>query len=214
MILLKASLILALAAAAPASNASCVTTNIETALRHVFERYKEGGVLALRRESGAPVTPQFISESLKIRDVPNGYATLESSEFFETYEAALFKNPTGYHLVVVGSGASVDHVAVFKCDAEGLRADNMALPLSTEEAVQLYRDAGLISAKGKTGLTEKTVRDWAGSVLALQLPRKGRVIAITASVEEPESVYGKKLGTIEYVDSKFVIHSLAKKKAR
>lgn len=211
MILLKTALILALSSAAPAKDTGCATTNIEVALRHLFDRYKNGGTLDVTRESDEPITPQFIAESLKVRDVPNGYALIESPDLIETYEAALFKNPNGYHLVVVSSGASVSHTAVFRCDADGLKADNTALRLSDAEAVQLYTDAGLLKANAKKGLTEKTLQDWGGSIVVLGLPRKGRVITIKANVDEPAGVYGKKLGTIDYVDGRFVVHPLAKK---
>jgi hypothetical protein len=209
---LKTALILALTSAAPEKDTGCATTNIEVALRHLFDRYKDGGTLDVARDSGEPITTQFIAESLKVRDVPNGYALIESPDLIETYEAALFKNPSGYHLVVVSSGASVSHTAVFRCDADGLKADNTALRLSDAEAVQLYTDAGLLKANAKKGLTEKTLQDWGGSIVVLSLPRKGRVITIKANVDEPAGVYGKKLGTIDYVDGRFVVHSLAKKK--
>ncbi|GMT96823.1 hypothetical protein KH5H1_09420 [Corallococcus caeni] len=218
MILLKAALILALTSANPeaapakaGASAGCATTNIEVALRHLFERYKDGGTLDVARDSGEPITPQFIAESLKVRDVPNGYALVESPDLIETYEAALFKNPNGYHLVVVSSGASVSRTAVFKCDADGLKADNTALQLSDADAIQLYADAGLLKANAKKGLSEKTLKDWAGSIVTLGLPRKGRVITIKANVDEPAGVYGKKLGTVDYVDGRFVVSSLAKK---
>ncbi|MFP2927450.1 hypothetical protein ACLESO_20080 [Pyxidicoccus sp. 3LG] len=221
MNLLNAVVILALAASSPPSapakpgeSPGCATTNIETALRHLFERYKVAGPLDVSRDSGEAITPDFISASLKIRDVPNGYATLESQDLIETYEAALFKNPNGYHLVLVSSGGSVSRYAAFRCDKEGLKPDSEALRISTEEAIKLYSDAGLLAAKGKKGLTEQFLRDWAGSIVTFGLPRKGRLITIKADVDEPASVYGKKVGTVDYVDGRFVVQSLAKKGAR
>lgn len=218
MILLKTVAILALLsstpAAAPASSSGCMTTNIETALRHLFERYPNGGSLDIGRDSGDPLTPDFIAKSLKVRDVPNGYATIESPDLIASFEAALFKNPTGYHLVIVASGGSVNDFAVFRCTQEGLTPDPAALKFSTEEAIQLYADAGLLSADGKKGAARKTLQDWAGTLVTLSLPRKGRSIVIKADVEEPPSLYGKKLGTVDYKDGRFVVSSLKGKAAR
>ncbi|MCP3064503.1 hypothetical protein LXT21_37590 [Myxococcus sp. K38C18041901] len=191
-----------------------MTTNIETALRHLFERYPDGGPLNIGRDSGDPLAPDFVAKSLKVRDVPNGYATFESPDLIASFEAALFKNPTGYHLVIVASGGSVNDFTVFRCTQEGLTADPAALKISTEEAIQLYADAGLLSADGKKGAERKTLEDWAGTIVTLALPRKGRSIVIKADVEEPPSLYGKKLGTVDYVDGRFVVRSLKSKASR
>jgi hypothetical protein len=207
MMLLSAVAALVLTASTP----ECATTNIETALRHVFERYGQGGPLEVSRDSGDPITPDFITASLKIRDVPNGYATLEGPDLIETFEAALFKNPEGYHLVITANGGSVSRHAVFRCGPDGLSVDDTALRISDEEARQLYKDAGLVAAQGKKGLSEQTLKDWAGSIVLMSLPRKGRTILLKAGVDEPSSVYGKKLGTVEYTGGQFIVHSLAKR---
>ncbi|MFY2559334.1 hypothetical protein ACN469_17005 [Corallococcus terminator] len=220
MILLKTVAVLALLSATPAGTAArpagssgCMTTNIETALRHLFERYPDGGPMRLGQDSGDSLAADFVAKSLKIRDVPNGYATLEIPDFMGSFEAALFKNPTGYHLVLVASGGSVNDFFVFRCTQEGLTPDPAALRISTEDAIQLYSDAGLLSADGKKGAARKTLEDWGGTIVTLALPRKGRSIVIKADIEEPPSIYGKKLGTVDYVDGKFVVRSLKSKAA-
>ncbi|ADO75837.1 hypothetical protein [Stigmatella aurantiaca] len=194
----------------PGSSSGCATSNIETALRHLFERYKEGGPLDIIRDTGEALSPEFITTPLKILDVPNGYATLEGPDLIESFEAALFKNPEGYHLVVTSSGTSASRHVVFRCNKEGLTPDNTALQFSLEDEIKLYASAGLLSAKGKKGLTEQFLKDWAGPIVLLALPRKGRVITLKAGVDEPGSVYGKKLGTVEYANGKFIVHPLAK----
>ncbi|WP_253997999.1 hypothetical protein [Myxococcus qinghaiensis] len=220
MLLLKTIAVLALlsstpaaTAARPASSSGCMTTNIETALRHLFERYPDGGPLRIGSDSGDPLPPDFIAKSLKVRDVPNGYATFESPDAIASFEAALFKNPTGYHLVIVASGGSVNDFTVFRCTLEGLTTDPSALKISTEDAIRLYADAGLLTADGKEGTDRKTLEDWAGTIVTLSLPRKGRSIVIKADIEEPPSIYGKKLGTVDYVDSRFIVKSLKSKVA-
>nr|WP_227026853.1 hypothetical protein [Corallococcus soli] len=228
--LLNTVVVLALASAPPAkpaAQASCATTNIETALQHLETHLKATAAqpkvelsdeeLARLVESGEyaeSVAEEFVGKTWKVRDVPNGFVSTGDKNPDGTYEAALFKNPEGYHLVLVGEGASVTHIEAFRCDKGGFKADAKAFRISNAQAIQLYADAGLIAPKGKKGLQEKTLQDWAGSILGFHLPRKGRSIRITAGVEEPASVYGKALGTVEYVDSKFVVRSLAKKPAR
>lgn len=214
MNLLGVVVILTLSAAPPSpagksGSPGCATTNIETALKAVFERYPNGGTLELERDSREPLTPEFLTSAMKIRDVPNGYVTLEHRDLLEGYEAALFKNPAGYHLVIVSSGGSVNRMAVFRCDAQGLTPDDQALSLSPEESLKLYAEAGLI---GKKGVTEQHLKDWAGTLVQLSLPRKGRSIVIKAYVDEPAHLYGKKLGTIEYTDGRFVVHPAGKSK--
>ncbi|RKH02059.1 hypothetical protein D7X74_37425 [Corallococcus sp. CA047B] len=229
MLLLNTVVVLALASAPPAkpvARAGCATTNIETALQHLETHLKASAAqpkaevseeeLARLVESGEyveSVAEEFIGKDWKVRDVPNGFVSTGDKNPDGTYEAALFKNPEGYHLVLVGEGVSVTHIEAFRCDKDGFKADNAALRISTAQALQLYADAGLIAPKGKKGLQEKTLKDWGGSILDFHLPRKGRSIRVTAGVDEPASVYGKALGTLEYVDSKFVVRSLAKKPA-
>src|SRR5215217_1183388 len=217
VILLKTLAVLALLsstpAARPASSSGCMTTNIETALRHLFERYPGGGPLDISRDASDPLTPDFIAKSLKVRDVPNGYAIIESPDLIGSFEAALFKNPAGYHLVITASGGSVNDFAVFRCTQEGLTPDPAALKISTEDAIRLYADAGLLTADGKKGTDKKTLEDWAGTIVTLSLPRKGKSIVIKADIEEPPIIYGKKLGTVDYVDGRFVVKSLKGKVA-
>ncbi|AGC43206.1 hypothetical protein MYSTI_01874 [Myxococcus stipitatus DSM 14675] len=210
MNLLGVVVILAVSSAAPqGSEGSCATANIETALKAVFERYPNAGELDLMRDSGEPVTPAFLSTAFKVRDVRNGYATLEHADLVEQYEAALFKNSSGYHLVIVSTGGSVSRLGVFRCDARGLVPDAQALSFSREDALKLYGDAGLI---GKKGLTAQHLQDWAGSLVQFALPRKGRSIVLKAAVDEPAHLHGKKLGTVEYSDGRFTVHSLGKAK--
>ncbi|MCY1046387.1 hypothetical protein OV208_34100 [Corallococcus sp. bb12-1] len=229
MLLLNTVVVLALASAPPAkpeARASCATTNIETALQHLEAHLKASAdkprvelseeELARQVESGEyveSVADEFIGKTWTVRDVPNGFVSTGDSEPMGTFEAALFKNAEGYHLVLVGEGASVTHIEAFRCGKDGFKADEAAFRMSNKQAIQLYADAGLIAPKGKKGLQEKTLKDWGGSIVNFHLPRKGRSIRLTANVEEPASVYGKALGTIEYVDSKFVVRSLAKKPA-
>ncbi|RKH14782.1 hypothetical protein D7V97_02030 [Corallococcus sp. CA053C] len=218
MVLLKAVVILALASAPPAkpaASAGCATTNIETALRHL-EAHLKATVKPEAKDdseddSGASFAEEVVGQTWKIRDVPNGYMSTEDDSG-TTYEAALFKNPEGYHLALVGTGVSVVNTAVYRCDKSGLKLEKDALEVSLEKAIQLYANAGLIASKGKPGLSEKYLRDWGGSILAYHLPRKGRVIRITSYVDE-DAVYGKELGTLEYAQSKFQVIPL-KKKAR
>ncbi|QSQ17641.1 hypothetical protein [Myxococcus landrumensis] len=209
MNLLGVVVILTLSAAPKSPSGGCATTHIETALKAVFERYPNAGELDMVRDSGESITPEFLSSAVKIRDVPNGYVTLEHSDLMESYEAALFKNPGGYHLVIVSSGGSVSRGAVFRCDAQGLAQDAQALNISREDALALYADAGLI---GKKGVSEQHLKDWAGTLVQLSLPRKGRSILLKAYVDEPGHLYGKKLGTVEYVDGRFIVQSLGKRK--
>ncbi|RYZ37818.1 MAG: hypothetical protein EOO71_26495 [Myxococcaceae bacterium] len=229
MLLLNTVVVLALASAPPAkpeARASCATTNIETALQHMEAHLKANAnkprvehtdeELARLVESGEyveSIADEFVGKTWKVRDVPNGYVSTGDKDPDGTYEAALFKNPEGYHLVLVGEGASVTHIEAFRCDKDGFKADPAALRMPPAQAIRLYADAGLIAPKGKKGLQEKTLQDWGGSIVNFHLPRKGRSIRLTANVEEPASVYGKALGTLEYVDSKFVIRSLAKNPA-
>ncbi|WP_342379853.1 hypothetical protein NVS55_09960 [Myxococcus stipitatus] len=210
MNLLGVVVILALSSAAPpGSEGSCATANIETALKAVFERYPSADELDLTRDSGEPITPEFLSTAFKVRDVRNGYATLEHADLVERYEAALFKNSSGYHLVIVSTGGSVNRMGVFRCDARGLVSDAQALSFSREDALKLYGEAGLI---GKKGLTEQHLQDWAGSLVQIALPRKGRSIVLKAAVDEPAHVYGKKVGSVEYSDGRFVVRSLGRTK--
>ncbi|NNC21191.1 hypothetical protein HJC22_36340 [Corallococcus exiguus] len=153
---------------------------------------------------------EAVGQTWTIRDVPNGYMAV-GNDSFTAFEAALFKNPEGYHLVLVGTGDSVINTAVYRCDKSGWTLEKNALEVPLDKAIQLYDNAGLIAPKGKPGLTRKDLKDWGGSILAYHLPRKGRVIRITSYVDEPDSAYGKELGTFEYVQSKFQVVPLKTK---
>ena len=217
--LLKAVVVLALVAAPPAkpaASAGCATTNIETALQHLAAHLKTAVASASKDDSVDNSAMYFAEEAVgqewTVRDVPNGYMAV-GNDSFTAYEAALFKNPEGYHLVLVGTGDSVVNTAVYRCDKSGLTLERDALEVPLAKAIELYANAGLIAPKGKPGLTTKDLKDWGGSILAYHLPRKGRVIRVTSYVDEPSSAYGKELGTIEYVQSRFQVVP-AKKKAR
>ncbi|NNB95667.1 hypothetical protein HI113_17365 [Corallococcus exiguus] len=215
--LLKAVVLLSLASAPPAkpaASAGCATTNIETALKylevHLKATAKSAKAVDPDDESGRPLGDDFVGLKWNVRDVPNGYLSTEDDSG-TTFEAALFKNPEGYHLAIVGTGASVINTAVYRCDKSGWTLEKDALDVPLEKAIQLYDNAGLIAPKGKPGLTRKHLNDWGGSILAYHLPRKGRVIRITSYVDEPDSAYGKELGTFEYVQSKFQVVPLKAK---
>ncbi|MHA7629347.1 hypothetical protein [Corallococcus sp. M7] len=215
MMLLKAVVLLSLASAPPAKPA-CATTNIETAVQNLAAHLKTAVKPAPKDDSVDDSDMYFAEEAVgqtwKVRDVPNGYMSTEDDSG-TTFEAALFKNPEGYHLALVGTGASVVNTAVYRCDKSGWTLEKDALEVPLEKAIQLYDNAGLIAPKGKPGLSRKDLNDWGGSILAYHLPRKGRVIRITSYVDEPSSAYGKDLGTLEYVQSKFQVVPL-KTKAR
>ncbi|RKH68768.1 hypothetical protein [Corallococcus llansteffanensis] len=220
MLLLKAVVVLALASAPPAkpaASAGCATTNIETALKHLEAHLKATAKPEKEvdpdDESGPPLAEEFMGLTWKIRDVPNGYMSTVG-EAGTTYEAALFKNPEGYHLALVATGDSVVNTAAYRCDKSGLKLEKDALEVPLGTAIQLYANAGLIAPKGKPGLSQKTLRDWGGSIVAYHLPRQGRVVRLTAFVDEPDSVYGTELGILEYSHSKFRVLPPEKKKAR
>nr|WP_216618006.1 hypothetical protein [Corallococcus carmarthensis] len=214
--LLKAVVVLALASAPPtkpAASAGCATTHIETALQHLEAHLKTAVKSASKDDSVDDSAMYFAEEAVgqtwTVRDVPNGYlSTGDGSD--PTYEAALFKNPEGYHLVLVSFGTSAVNTAVYRCDKSGLTLEKDALEVPLDKAIQLYANAGLIASKGKPGVTRQTLKDWAGSLVAYHLPRKGRVIRITSYVDE-DGVYDKELGTLEYVQSKFQVVPLKKK---
>lgn len=217
--LLKAFVLLSLASAPPAkpaASAGCATTNIETALQHLTAHLKTAVPEASKDDSVDNSAMYFAEEAVgqtwTVRDVPNGYVST-GNDAGTRYEAALFKNPEGYHLAVVGTGDSVINTAVYRCDKSGLTLEREGLEVPLEKAIELYANAGLIAPKGKPGLTRKDLKDWGGSILAYHLPRKGRAIRITSYVDEPNSAYGKDLGTLEYVQSKFQVVPL-KTKAR
>ncbi|WP_434300720.1 hypothetical protein [Corallococcus exiguus] len=217
MMLLQAVVLLSLASAPPAkpaASAGCATTNIETALQRLEAHLKTAVASASKDDSVDNSAMYFAEEAVgqtwTIRDVPNGYMAV-GNDSFTAFEAALFKNPEGYHLVLVGTGDSVINTAVYRCDKSGWTLEKDALEVPLDKAIQLYDNAGLIAPKGKPGLTRKDLKDWGGSILAYHLPRKGRVIRITSYVDEPDSAYGKELGTLEYVQSKFQVVPLKTK---
>ncbi|RUO92303.1 hypothetical protein D7Y11_15595 [Corallococcus sp. AB018] len=215
--LLQAVVLLSLASAPPAkpaASAGCATTNIETSLQRLEAHLKTAVASASKDDSVDNSAMYFAEEAVgqtwTSRDVPNGYMAV-GNDSFTAFEAALFKNPEGYHLVLVGTGDSVINTAVYRCDKSGWTLEKNALEVPLDKAIQLYDNAGLIAPKGKPGLTRKDLKDWGGSILAYHLPRKGRVIRITSYVDEPDSAYGKELGTFEYVQSKFQVVPLKTK---
>ncbi|RKI29823.1 hypothetical protein D7Y27_39830 [Corallococcus sp. AB004] len=181
---------------------------METALNLMLPCFPAGGDLELERDSEEPVTAEFITKSMTVRDVPNGFALIESDDLRFAYEAALFKAPRDTTLVVAAKGGRKDRVVVFQCDLKGLKLAQDAtktFDLSREEILRLYDSAGLIAPPGKKGLKAKNVREWGSSFVDFTLPRTGRTIKLVASVDIPKEIRGTEVGTVEYVDQKFVV---------
>jgi hypothetical protein len=222
VLLLKAVVALTLASeptAKPAASAGCATTNILTALKHMEAHLKATpspqakGAEETEEEAyaseGWSLAESLVGKTWTVSDVPNGYVSEGEAGLGDTYEAALFKNPEGYHLVLVGFEGSSVNTAVFRCTKAGLKQDPQALKVTDKEILQLYSSAGLMASKGKKGFRKELLQG-GGGYLGFHLPRKGRSIRISSQMDE-EGVYGKQLGSFEYVDSKFVVVPLKKK---
>lgn len=185
---------------AKSKTVTCANANIEQALASL---HTEGYWM---RDSGEEMTAEFLKSAMKVKDIKNGYASVEHDEFIHTYTAALFKGKEQSHLLVSMAGGSVDRLFAYKCESPNWVKDDELLAALSPEALPLYKKAGLIGATMQNGkkLTEAELAEYAGTLIQHVLPRVGRKIVLKAGYDDSK-IYGKILGSLEFNGQAFVL---------
>lgn len=138
-------------------------------------------------------------KAIKLKDIKNGYMELKEDDGSMGFELALFNSPDGPLMGIVKEGISVQTVTFVKLAGQNwIDVTKDVFPeIPIEDVIKRYEEK-----IGDQKITPTFLRQYAGSIYGVVLPRKGAVIKIRALVDE-EGVYGKELFEMKFNGKKF-----------